>query len=61
MTCLTKVVGGQSIVDKTQKHSSFVKVLSRCIWIVVLAETSIKMSTLLSHQVRLNAAIFNPD
>ena len=58
-TSLTRVTGGQSIVDKAQKHNIFVKVLSRCVWIVAFDQTSIKTSTSLS-QVQLNAAIFNP-
>ena len=51
VTTLTRVASGQSIVDKAQKHNIFVKVSSRCVWIVALDQTPIKASTLLAHQV----------
>ena len=58
---LTRVAGGQIVVDKAQKHNIFVKLSSRCTWIVVLDQASSKMSTSLSRQVQLNVAILNPD
>ena len=60
-TTLTRVAGGQSIVDKAQKHNIFVKILFRSIWIVAFNQTLIKASTSQSHQVRLNTTILNPD
>ena len=60
-TTLTRVAGEQSVMNKAQKPNIFVKVPSHYVYIVACDQTLFKASTSLSHQVRLNATILNPD
>ena len=61
ITTLTRVAGGQSIVGKAQNHNVFVQVLFLLHLACCVGPNVDKLSTSLSHQVRVNVTIFNRD